>query len=329
MFRLDELHPHKTMGLQGLTWVTVIGWLNGIIYLDKPWGCPSLRSWITLSLSLILINLALFAFLCVDAFCNYRDELLEPLTYVGSTVLSTVRRIGTGEIMVSNVLANLIFKIQAKKLAKLWAFLYQQNKEDAKKIKFFVANCLIFLLTSLGSMINLALLTMNGIQVGTNYTKSWVGTEIGYIPFTIGITWFFIGPLVGSASFGFAALLSTLLHLQNVYERYCRKIRDMMRLAKMEGNRILITEEIKNKLFDEFEEIQNMFGLFDDVLAPMLLIIIAGSSIRLVSAAAHLVLRGVENGVDILFWQDVCHMAIVFCQLSLLEFGTRMLNAVK
>jgi len=339
------------MGLQGLTITTWAGWLTGVIFLQRPWGQPQFISYLSgISTFIAIFNSAVRSFMIIDAFFHFQDVYLQAL--VSKEELRTLlNQSAFWEISISSAFLQLLFLLNAKKLALLWGHLYQRNMEDAKRSKIFYG----ILQQSFIAGISLLSMLVNGIfqaiPAAKNYQKSWL-SPIGQVAFSIIGYSYFVGPAILPAHYGLTTVLTTLYHLECVYDKYCSKLHGMMMRTLFENvemgkqsqhvtnnqkrkpNSMMMTwkksmgTEEKVKMVHEFQEIQYLFTLSECTVSPIILVILTGASFRLVINAAKIFYREQEEFLENSFIIDCCQIVHVACQMCILQIGQRILDKV-
>ncbi|CAL8134330.1 unnamed protein product [Orchesella dallaii] len=319
--------------------------LSGVILLRRPWGCPTFDSWLSISSALVPTNIITCSVLLTDAYLHFKEELLLPFTVGGDRLHSLIIKSSFVEIIISNLLIYIAFIVQAKNLAMLWSKLYRRNFDDAKRWKctFPIENWLNTIFVSISFVGLLSLAILDGMPIGKNSWKSWFNF-LGLECYSFVVLRFMVGPFIIPLNCAFSVVLTTLRHLQKVYERYCEKVHEILLVsAESLGKEtdesptfLKITirasgetpSNLKRKIVKEFEEVQELFVLSEHVISPLVLIILTGGTFRFVISTAKIVLRDSANFWDLVILKDLAHLIIVGCHLSLLRTGQSMLDSV-
>lgn len=331
------------MVLPGQSCIIFTGWVTGIILVRKPTGRPKLPSWLTWAWILPVVNILLITFFTVDSLVNWRHELLSRFTVQDTQVISFLSSVSLLEQFVSNVLLRFVFLLSAKKLSKIWCYLYHLNENNLRRSKSYMGGgkVLTFSLLFTTIIVSTGISALDGIFLAKYYDKSWL-YHIGGWFYQILLIITFNAAFTLPFSLAVATLVITHYLIGKSFGGVCKQIHNLMRLVsttraepedehtptssllRQEVYRKAVPIELKQEIHQSLQEIQEVFKIAKGSLSlpAMETLVLAGGSHRLVSLFLKIFMRTEDTYWEPMLVKDVLHLGIAVGQLLTLQLIT-------
>lgn len=226
------------MALKGLTIPIWIGWLCGVLVLKRPWGTPSLPSWLTFSTLYCLFGLAMYCFLMADFALNNSGGLaLGEEHRFGKYV----RGFSVTQYAVITFLKRISFLLNAKRLGRLFEILSgleedhphsNRHEKNDKKKNWWMCNIpVVSIMIFLSFTITLFSIASKGVEfVMQNSMKpSWV-KMLGLGNWGYGIIYFLFAvmPLGIVSNVAYAIIMVTTFRVNQLFCDFCMDLRESL-----------------------------------------------------------------------------------------------------
>lgn len=277
----------------------------------------------------------------VDIIYHHSDRL-NPTKKSIERVDHLVQALTLFELLLSSGFVRLIFYWKAKKIANL--LLRLQTFGKYRLLPWSGPNTKMdILMTVINSVCTIGVFALNGIDsVVSTDGRSWLRDWGGPWLYAAGLVVCFLMPLLLPMFSAFETIKTFTGYLRIIFEDYCQHVLDLVQERKWQGMSIMspyyvdqnekdarkkdnFTEKLRLEILARFEIVREVFDLVQEVIGPLALVLLSGSSIALVLKSYEILLLRRNYIVK---GKDTCHLINYLCYLWILECGQRISNKV-
>lgn len=310
------------MVLEGLEVPSWFGWITGV-FLWVPWGPPRLNSiQTTITIPIILLINILTQLLWLDFFQHSKqfenEKFLKRILLQGFNVFGVI----------FNAFIRLFFYIQARHIVNFLNTLEFYNVSTVpttlqKTRRLFSILCWVSLALRLATGVFLS------IQLSMSVPEdSWFG-DVGQWGYLVLMGAFGVLPLVASFYVAFSFTVVTAVYLVWIFEDYGIQIEQAIKTAKQPqqeemGKSLMLYVRMDGQmkeLIRRFDDIRDVFHLFDTIVSPLLFCLIVMSVTSLIHAANSLLIEGGGGNGWPGVLSDSFNLIYQLVQLFLLQLG--------
>jgi len=299
------------MGIVGFRLHYILGWILGTVFIDKPWGLPTFKTWKSphtfWCLAVLIIQQILYVDFLIIASKNSSLEI--------STLAHYLHKIMFFVSYLVYCIVKFIFFMNAKNLATLLSSLYNyQTNEDGNCMwtsmwnKFRVMTFISTVSVCAFSAVFILELQSHFLQESLLSFTGWYGQLV------IG---FFFGCLATSTASNISfVLISTItFHMGRMLYNFCDHLEKKFeersndcRIAMFEKEFVILsrasrrnpkqifkrsttltTEELGT--IQKFEEIEKLFKIADKIISPLTFVVIVSGTFNVVTGAHEILLN--------------------------------------
>lgn len=328
------------MIIPGFCLASWFGWIAGILIFRLPWGDPkfTLKS---LPTFFNVIFAIVFVFFNVDIIYHFRG-VMQGYYEAGGQSFGRVETIVVcfeyAELLISNCVMRSVFLWKGKKLADFLGRLRRYNiTQMRRRSPATWRDCLV---TSLVFASTLGFCTLMGVtQYFVEGSKYWTRDWLGPLGQTLLFTILFLIPVMIPMQVSFSFIVATCGYLSTIFQDYCQHVLDIVGENKWAGmsllagshqpekptGRVFFTDKTRREMLARFSIVQEVFDLAQDLIGPLSLILLAGSSIAVVMIAYEVMAFTVS---PLMLAKNGCHMVNYICYFWVLQCGQRILDKV-
>jgi len=321
------------MVLEGFEVPTWFGWITGVLFIQKPWGAPVFKSWCNLTtIGIFALNI-LTQLLWIDFFqhsTQYEGEkFLKKILIQGFLVFGVL----------FNIFIRIFFSIQARNVC---FFLNELEFYPVSTVPTTLQKTrrLFSILTWVSLTLRLGTGIFLAIQLASHIPESSLLAPLGTWGYLFIMGLFGVLPLVSSFYVAFSFIVVTAVYLVWIFEDYGIQIEGAIKTARKDSITDLRTdfkfigfhrkamEPSLVELIKRFEDIRNLFSLFDKIVSPLLFCLIVMSVTSLIHATNSILIEGGSSQWAGLVsdWFNLIYQVV---QLFLLQLGQDMYDRVR